>query len=516
MQNGSQQNILIPPLAIFIIMLAIYTYTLASTIMWGDPTKLMIFVDHGKPQYIGGGVHGLHTQMGMIFACVLPDSWSLAYKINFMSAFLASLTLSLVYLILYHLIASPVPAIGATLCIGFSHMFWFVATITETYSLLAFTFIMSLSSFILWYEKKNDWLLLLLAASLIIGFLNHHLTLLFVPVYAFFVLHFSKDRARIFSIYIFVALVGVVYFLTRSGAEVCKEILKTTYVHLTRFSDYGKLPKEMCLFTVYLMYQYPIAVFLGIMGLRSAKNKMVPVFGVTMLTVIIFASFFGKTRQLYQLIPAFLLFGYFIAIGIKTVTLNLNQKKTIILLATVILLQPITYFVVTRAASGIFNINLVSQSTFKYRDPNIYYLWPSKRGNYKTYDFVKRALSVMDENAVILADFNIMEPLKYLRNIEGFRKDVRIKCTDEFAYQSEAKIWRDLNRYIDEKLARDEKVYLAAYESLNFFTIEKNTVPFRQRLDKAYDIKAVGNIFLIKGKKPLQAVSALDKLHDAL
>ena len=67
---------------------------------------------------------------GMIFANVLPDSWSLAYKINFMSAFWASLTLSIMYLILYHLIASPVPAMGATLCIGLSHMYWWVATMT--------------------------------------------------------------------------------------------------------------------------------------------------------------------------------------------------------------------------------------------------------------------------------------------------------------------------------------------------------------------------------------------------
>lgn len=255
MKNSTRNNILVPPFAIFIVMLGLYTYTLAPTIMWGDPTKLIRYVDQGQPRYLGGGVHGLHTQIGMVFADVLPDSWSLAYKINFMSAFWASLTLSIVYLILNHLIASPVPAMGATLCIGLSHMYWWVATMTESYSLLSFTFALSLGSFLLWYRYQNIWLLFLVLASLIIGFLNHYLTLLFVPVYAFFVAYFAKNRMRIFLIYFLLTLIGLGCLAVemKNGAGFFAGLLETAYICLTRFSDYSKLLKELFIFPAYLL-----------------------------------------------------------------------------------------------------------------------------------------------------------------------------------------------------------------------------------------------------------------------
>ena len=501
LRSTAFKHVLAPSVGIFIVMLSVYTYTLAPTVLWGDPTKLIRFVHSGHYNFLGGGAHGLHTLLGIFVSDLLPDTWPLAYKINFMSALLASLSLSLVYCIFYYFVRSSIPALGATGCIGLSHMFWFVSTIAETYSLLALTFIMSLGAFIIWYHRKSDWLLLLLAASLIIGFLNHYLTLLFIPVYAFFVWYFSNNRARILAIYTFAASAGLAYLLSSSGAAVFREFLSTTYVHLTRYSDYGKLPKELCLFPVYLTYQYPIAVFIGVIGLKSAKNKLVPVFWAIMLAVVFFASFFGKARQLYQLIPAFILFGYFIAVGIKAVTANLNRKQSVILVATVILLQPLTYFIVTHTASHVWDINLVSKSTFQYRDPNIYYLWPNKRNNTRTYDFAKKALSVMDRGGLILADFNITEPLKYLRDIEGFRKDIRIKCTNEFSYQSIDTIWHELSKYLDDELMNGKAVYLAAYESVHFFTIAKDTVDFRSYLNKAYHINRVGDIYHIAGKK---------------
>jgi hypothetical protein len=59
----------------------------------------------------------------------------------------------------------------------------------------------------------------------------------------------------------------------------------------------------------------------------------------------------------------------------------MGPKKFLMLLSAAALLQPAAYFVVTRSASYLFHVNLVSESTFPYRDANIYYLWPSKRGN---------------------------------------------------------------------------------------------------------------------------------------
>lgn len=502
--RNNHKHILIPPLGIFVVMLCVYIYTLAPTILWGDPAKLINCVHYGQPGYLGGGSHGLHTKIGIMFSEILPNILPLAYKINLVSAFFASLTLSIIYLILYHLLRSEIPALAATGCIGLSHMYWLVASITESYSLLSFTFVLNLGTFILWYERQNNWLLLVFLGTLIVGFLNHYLTLLFIPVYAFFVVYLSNNRRQILLIYLFIALACFVIVSTLGDNRITHEFLQTTHLHLTKFADYSKLVKELLLFPIYLAYQYPLAFIFGFIGIyhaiKSRRKKIETFFLVLIAIDVVFASFFGKTRQLYQLIPAFIVFGYFIATGLLSVTHKMRYSRSIIVVSTIILFQPVTYFTVTHAASYMFGINLVSESTFKYRDANIYYLWPSKRGNYRTYDFAKNALSIIAKNGIILADFNISEPLKYIRDVEGFRKDVRIECTNSFSYQSEEDIWRDLSNYVGEKLAKGEKVYIAAYESFNFFTLEKSHIPFRSKLDKAYEIEAVGDIFRIVKK----------------
>lgn len=495
------KELVLPAAAIFLLALGVYAYTLAPTILWGDPTKLARFVHFGQPRYLDGGAHGLHTQLGMVFAYFLPEAWPLAYKTNFMSAVWASLSLPIIYVFVRHLAGATLPAIGATACIGLSHMFWWVATLTESYSLLVFTFAGSFWIFMQWAARGNDWWLLALLGSLLIGFLNHYLTLLFVPVYAVFAVYYARRRRRILGIYLVLASIGGGLLATGPGVTVSSALVETTYVCLTQFSDYSKLPKEMLLFFLYLSYQYPAAVFFGLFGLRTARHPLTPLVVSLILIDVVFASFYGKARQLFQLLPAFVLFGYFIAAGFASVAARMAPKKFLMLLSAVALLQPAAYFSVTRSASYLFHVNLVSESTFPYRDANIYYLWPSKRGNYITYDFARNALSVIETGAVILADFNIFEPLRYLQSVEGVRQDVRVKCTNEFCYQPEEAIWQDLRHYIDDQLANHQPVYMAAYESFNFFTIDKATVPFRGRLDAAYLIRPAGNIFQIVGKK---------------
>jgi hypothetical protein len=495
------KELLLPAAALFLFALGVYAFTLAPSILWGDPTKLARFVHFGQPRYLGGGAHGLHTQLGMVFAYLLPETWPLAYKTNFMSAFWASLSLPIIYAVMRRLVGATLPALGAAACIGLSHMFWWVATLTESYSLLAFTFSVSLWIFVRWAADGRDWWLLALLGSLLIGFLNHYLTLLFVPAYAGFAVYYSRSRRRILGICLALASIGGGLLSTESGIMVFSALAETTYVHLTQYSDYSKLPKEVLLFFLYLSYQYPAAVFFGLLGLRTARHPLTPLVLSLIVIDVVFASFFGKARQLFQLLPAFVLFGYFIAVGFASVAGKMAPKKFVMLLSAVVLLQPAAYFVVTRSASYLFHVNLVSESTFPYRDANIYYLWPSKRGHLITYDFAKNALSATEPGAVILADFNIYEPLRYLQSVESVRPDVRVKSTNDFCYQAEEVIWQNLRRYIDDQLAHDQPVYIAAYESFNFFTIDKDTVPFRGRLDAAYRIQPAGNIFRIVGKK---------------
>ena len=490
----------LPAAAIFLLALGVYVYTLAPTILWGDPTKLARFVYAGQPRYLGGGHHGLHTQLGMVFAYLLPEAWPLAYKTNFMSAVWASLSLPVIYVAVRHLVGATLPALGATACIGLSHMFWWVATLTESYSLLVFTFAGSFWIFMRWAGGGSDWWLLALLGSLLIGFLNHYLTLLFVPVYAVFAIYYARRRRRILGIYLALASIGGGLLATDPGVRVFSVLVETTYLHLTQFSDYSKLPKEVLLFFLYLSYQYPAAVFFGLFGLQAARHPLTPLVLSLIVIDVLFASFFGKARQLFQLLPAFTLFGYFIAAGFAFVAAKMAPKKFLMLLLSVALLQPATYLSSPGRRPTCF------MSTWFRRAPShtvmhIHYLWPSKRGDYITYDFAKNAFSVMETGAVILADFNIWEPLRYLQSVEGLRPDIRTKCTNEFCYQPVETIWQDLRHYIDEQLAKSSTGLHCRLRELQFLHHRQGQVSLLKPPCAAYLIRPSGNIFQIVGKK---------------
>ncbi len=147
---------------LFIGSLFIYLKTLCPTVFWQDSGNLI------SVGYILGIAHPpgypLYALLGKLFT-FLPFS-SIAFRLNLMSAFFASLTVALVYFIGLTVCQSNnrptigfnqhIPAIVASLIFAFSHSFWSQAVIAETYTLNAFFIALMILILLHWREPPTS------------------------------------------------------------------------------------------------------------------------------------------------------------------------------------------------------------------------------------------------------------------------------------------------------------------------------------------------------------------------
>jgi len=169
-----------PVLASFFIPFFVYFYTLCPTIsVHADAAELATVVLTKGIAHPPG--YPLFTLLAM------PFSWlpfgEPAWRINFASAFFASLTCLVIYLFLKRLTKNKIAALAGALTLAFSKFFWHNALISEVFTLNTLLAGLLLLVFQIWQEKQEkQWLFLfLLLAGL--GLTNHHTIVFLYPLF---------------------------------------------------------------------------------------------------------------------------------------------------------------------------------------------------------------------------------------------------------------------------------------------------------------------------------------------
>ena len=141
---------------LFLLSFFVYLKNLCPTITFGDSGELV------TASYLLGIPHPpgypLYCLLGKLFT-FLPFG-SIAYRVNLMSVFFASLTVVLIYLVVLKLITHNssritfeyIPAIVAALCFAFSQSFWSYALVAEVYTLKAFFLALLIFILLKWKE----------------------------------------------------------------------------------------------------------------------------------------------------------------------------------------------------------------------------------------------------------------------------------------------------------------------------------------------------------------------------
>jgi len=186
----------------FVSPLVIYTLTLCPTVFWDDAGELIAAAYIlGIPHPPG---HPLYVIIGKLFTLIPVGS--IAWRVNFMSAFFGALSCFLVYKIIDDRLGrrpwGPVAALGGAFFFAFAPTVWEQATVAETTTLHCF-FMMLVTLLVfrlvsggtVWKNETRS--LCLLAFLFGLSLTNHVAGIFFFPAIAFTLI--LKFRTRVFA-----------------------------------------------------------------------------------------------------------------------------------------------------------------------------------------------------------------------------------------------------------------------------------------------------------------------------
>jgi Tfp pilus assembly protein PilF len=184
----------------FLLPLVVYLYTLCPTVPAGDGGELICAAhDLGIAHPTG---YPLYCLLGRIFSLLLPP-FSVALRLNLMSAVFASLTALVTFFLAGELIRPPgmrsafsgrLIALMSALILAFSETFWAQAVQAEVYALHAFLVSAALLVLLLWRRTGNGRLACLGAFIAGLSLANHTSAVIVGAPFLFVLIH---DRRRI-------------------------------------------------------------------------------------------------------------------------------------------------------------------------------------------------------------------------------------------------------------------------------------------------------------------------------
>jgi hypothetical protein len=172
-------------IVVFLISFAVYIQTLLPSVGYSGDTAKFQFIGKilGIPHPPG---YPLYIMLNYLFG-KLPIG-NLAYRINLMSAFFASLTVVLLFFVIRRLTYNTAIALMAALAFGFSQTFWSQAVIAEVYTLHMCFLAIVILFLILWAQERRLRYFYLACFFYAISFGNHLLMITVLPAFAVFVI----------------------------------------------------------------------------------------------------------------------------------------------------------------------------------------------------------------------------------------------------------------------------------------------------------------------------------------
>jgi len=439
---------------IFIVAISTYLMTLAPTIVMEDSAEFIAAVATVGVAHPPG--FPLYVIIGKLFTILIPFG-SIAWKVNFMSAFFGASTITLVYLILRKLNVSNIIAFCSSLILAFSLIFWGLSVSAESYTMNSFFVALLLLVLIRWQENRKNSYLFWFAFLYGVSLTNHTMMSLLAPAYGIFIVlvdeKIFKKPGLILKMFLLACLGLSIYFfiLIRSlqhpdfnFGQVSNFIDLINHVSRRVYNDFspdsqlfGKIGLIISFFvTIYEQFFLP-TIFLALGGLICLFKKNGPI-ALTTLSIFLFNSLgiiflrkfgFGVeidySYQFYYL-PCFLMIVVWFGVVIqylhdKLFTILGKQKKL---------------WLVGRLAVLIFVISLpISFWSINYSKNDMSDFWLN-------YDYAKSVLASLEPNSILLFDYDgtlqgdteIFSYI-YLKMVEGFRPDVSVVNDLGFFYK---------------------------------------------------------------------------------
>lgn len=444
---------------VFAAALALYLRTLPPTFTGEDSGELIAAAyTLGIPHPPG---YPIWTMLAKAFTFI--PFGSVAWRVNFMSAFFAAAACGLTSLLALKLCGRILPAMAAGLALAASYEFWEQAIIAEVYTLNAFFVALCFVLLLDWYEKRKDSRLYAFAAVFGLGLCNHNTVALLGPVFVLFILSIDPEVWRRWAVY---------------GACTCFAVFVTVAVHLylpfrsmaDPPMDWGNPETWDNFWAVVTRSQY---------SFMFTEDPRTPIrfFGQAWMLAGMYAQQFTPWLAALPLVglpilmrnswrrSAFLLVAaFFLSVGYLLI-LNTKSEPESMWVATVfyipfyilaaVLLGCAVAFVEERtrrvssrvatsvaAALVVASVAIPSAANWSHND---------RSADFWTRDYALNVMKTLEENAIFFpAADHATFPAIYLQAVEGMRPDVTL--ANKYGYP-EASVYQDMPAEIRSKLS---------------------------------------------------------------
>jgi hypothetical protein len=417
----------------FLLSLAFYVYTLAPTILYADDAKFQRLAYFCLLQR---NVFDHPIWVALIHPIVFLPVGDVAYRVNLASALCGAATVGLVFALLWRATGSSYGAAGGAAALAVSHTFWTHSVRTEVYTFNSLILVLCL--WLLLSESGKGWALLLLAVVLGIGMGNHLMLGTALPGLALGAI-LQGRRLRI-PRKTMLGIAAVLIIVSAASAVLCMSIdAFSTIADLVRgqvmtLADWGaQLSRSVLL----LGLQFPsVAALLILPGLLYSFRQRW--FGLTLLLIFI-GGLYAGLRQ-YQALDQYVFFFFSYVVGaiwigygyawLAAHLVRLPGKKELLLAALLLLsvLMPIAVYSQLPAwlrQSGFTGTRLGIRE-IPGRDSLTFYFWPSKRGYTGARWFAETVMDALPDGAILIVDYPLSEPFRYLQSVERRRPDVTL------------------------------------------------------------------------------------------
>lgn len=492
-------NSIIPIVAACIAALGLYLATSAPDVLWGDSAKFQRIAYTGE---IESNVFG--HPLWILAAQQLSHLpvRDIAWRPTLLAALCGAATVALVFTLIRSVVnsrtsqwANFAAVVGAG-SLTVSHTFWLHSVIAEIYTLN--TLITTLLVFFLWKWHQTTQLRTALTwaagTGLFIGMgmANHLIIATIVPGLACGMLVARKPiQACGISILMAAAFALIGWTLALAPVRGASPLSNIGPVEMSSVID-GLLDPgivtSVVLFAALIAYQFPgPSLLLALPGIRfSWRANSAWTVGLLLACAgtSVWAFTFRVPDQYAFFIITYLFASVWIGLGAAWLFERWNPSRArlaALSAAALAVVLPIgTYTVAPRLVSGLGLRDIFPMRDLPGRDALTFFLWPPKNGT-SARAYARSALGHAASNGLLLADYALAEPLRYVQQVEGLRTDVEVVTLDV-----------DRQARFLTAQPHDRALYLAAQGQ--YYAM--------QEIQHRFEIVAEGPLFALKWKRP--------------
>ena len=422
----------IPPLLLFFVSLGLYLATLAPTVVtvFDDSLELQLALPTFAIVHPTG--YPLYSLLGWLLTVVVPFG-DAAFRVNLFSALAASGAVALLYAVARRLGGGMIPAFVAALLLAVSPVWWSQATIAEVYALQGLLTLLVVYTLLRWDAaptggERDKWLALA-GLSIGLGLAHHRLTLLLMPAALVFVFWTEPDlirRPRQWLKPILAMLVPLLFYailplragvgsLDGSYAEIgfWGWVLGGGYSTFLRENPFG-IDRNIFDLLGLLIQQYGwLGIVIAAIGLPLWKKRPRQFVFLLLiaLTNLLFANWYLVADIEVFLIPSFIIWALFIAIGLTWLWQRI----------------PNTQYLLSIILSGIFLL-WPAYLAFQ-RLPDQDRSAPPARA-WGVHDYGRDMLASVVPDGTVVGILGEMTLLRYFQETAGVRPDVKTIAAD--------------------------------------------------------------------------------------